>query len=67
MWRPFPCCRRRLMPASPKVTVTLAELPRATRSVLLTVSNYGGGGLRRAATLQARLLLPGAGGKGLER
>lgn len=52
--------------AIPQVTVTLGELPKAARSLLLTISNFGGGGLKRVASLQARLLLPGA-SKGAER
>ena len=48
------------------MTITLADLPRAARSLLLTVSNFGGGGLKRVATLQAQLLTPGA-AKGEER
>jgi len=43
----------------PQVTITLDELPRATRSLLLSLSNFGGGGFKRIATLQARLLVPG--------
>lgn len=43
------------------MTVTLAELPKAARTLMLTVSNFGGGGLKRVASLQARLMLPGGG------
>jgi hypothetical protein len=50
-----------------QVTITMAELPRATRSLLLSILNFGGGGFKRVATLQARLLLPGGGAKGSER
>jgi hypothetical protein len=54
--------RRR--PPPPQVTITLEELPRATRSLLLSISNFGGGGFRRVATLQARLLAPARGSAG---
>ncbi|WIA43924.1 hypothetical protein OEZ86_010328 [Tetradesmus obliquus] len=44
-------------PMRRKVHLTLPELPPGTRAMLLSMSNFGGGGFKNIKSLQARLVL----------